>query len=309
MIDRVNDRPMESKLGAASAPLGPKLKAAREALNWTVEQVAEQLKWSPRQVSALEADNYQILHGMATVRGFVRAYAKLLKLDPAPLLASLENVSLAPDDLLPVRRELAAPLSKVRLPSMHKRGLSPHAWGLIAAVVLVIGVVVAGQMGFLKPLPPDLLQRASVSAALPSGAASRSASATQVAIATTKVIPLANPSLSSSLNPSANPPVIASPNPVASPVLANANPAQPSGDAASNVLVLQIRKDSWIEVKRVNGNIMLSRLLKAGETETVAMDNPVQVVIGNVAGVEATLRGEPLTLKTGAGNTARITLK
>ncbi len=83
----------------------------------------------------------------------------------------------------------------------------------------------------------------------------------------------------------------------------NVNPA------AGGVLVLKFRQDCWVEVKRVNGNVLLSRLLKAGETETVPMNEPVQLVVGNVAGVDATLRGEPLVLKNAAGNTARVILK
>jgi cytoskeleton protein RodZ len=73
--------------------------------------------------------------------------------------------------------------------------------------------------------------------------------------------------------------------------------------------VLKVLKDSWVQVKTINGNVMLSRLLKEGETETVPMSNPVQVVIGNAAGIEATLRGTPLPLKSGAGNIARLTLQ
>jgi cytoskeleton protein RodZ len=78
---------------------------------------------------------------------------------------------------------------------------------------------------------------------------------------------------------------------------------------ANNALVLKFNQDCWVEVRRVNGNVLLSRLIKAGETETVPMTDPVQLVIGNVAGVEASLRGAPLVLKNGPGNTARLTVK
>jgi cytoskeleton protein RodZ len=61
--------------------------AQREAMGWTVEQVADQLKLAVRQVVALEAGDYASLPGPAVVRGFVRAYAKVVKLDAAPLVA------------------------------------------------------------------------------------------------------------------------------------------------------------------------------------------------------------------------------
>jgi transcriptional regulator with XRE-family HTH domain len=58
---------------------GRVLAAQREAMGWTVEQVADQLKLAVRQVVALEAGDYAALPSPAVTRGFVRAYAKLVK--------------------------------------------------------------------------------------------------------------------------------------------------------------------------------------------------------------------------------------
>ena len=68
----------------SSSP-GARLAAARNASGWTVDQVATQLKITRHQILAIEADDYDVLPAPAIVRGFVRAYAKLLKLDSAPL--------------------------------------------------------------------------------------------------------------------------------------------------------------------------------------------------------------------------------
>ena len=68
---------------------GPVLAAQREAMGWSVEQVADQLKLAVRQVVALEAGDYAALPSPAVTRGFVRAYAKLMRLDPAPLVAQI----------------------------------------------------------------------------------------------------------------------------------------------------------------------------------------------------------------------------
>ncbi|MCU6432791.1 helix-turn-helix domain-containing protein [Undibacterium sp. Jales W-56] len=93
---------IESRLGQPIAPElsvadaerlakspGAKLLAARNALGWSVEQVASQLRLAPRQIRSLEADDYAGLPEPAVIKGFVRAYAKLLKLDPAPVIALL----------------------------------------------------------------------------------------------------------------------------------------------------------------------------------------------------------------------------
>ncbi|MBC7655825.1 MAG: helix-turn-helix domain-containing protein, partial [Frankiaceae bacterium] len=69
---------------------GQTLAAQREAMGWTVEQVADQLKLAVRQVVALEAGDYASLPSPAVTRGFVRAYAKIVKLDPVPLVALID---------------------------------------------------------------------------------------------------------------------------------------------------------------------------------------------------------------------------
>src|SRR3954470_14981212 len=68
---------------------GQALASQREAMGWTVEQVADQLKLAVRQVVALEAGDYAALPSPAVTRGFVRAYAKLVRVDPAPLVAQI----------------------------------------------------------------------------------------------------------------------------------------------------------------------------------------------------------------------------
>ncbi len=71
--------------------LGERLAAERNVREWTIEYVASQLNLAARQIQALENENYAALPGMASVRGFVRAYAKLLKVDPAPLIALIAS--------------------------------------------------------------------------------------------------------------------------------------------------------------------------------------------------------------------------
>ena len=92
LIESRLGQPIAAEILAAEAARialspGSKLASTRNTLGWTVEQVAAQLKLAPRQIIALEADDYASLPEPAVVRGFIRAYAKLLKLDAAPLVA------------------------------------------------------------------------------------------------------------------------------------------------------------------------------------------------------------------------------
>jgi cytoskeleton protein RodZ len=76
-------------------------------------------------------------------------------------------------------------------------------------------------------------------------------------------------------------------------------------------LHLTVRQDSWIEVRRSSDNhTMISRVVKAGSTETFDITEPVTLIVGNAAGVDATLRGQPLELGATTGNNvARLSLK
>src|SRR5207237_7381188 len=77
--------------------VGAQLRSAREALGLGVSEVAHQLKLAPRQVEAMEAGRFEALPGGTFVRGMLRNYARLLKLEPEPLLGQLAGRLEAPD--------------------------------------------------------------------------------------------------------------------------------------------------------------------------------------------------------------------
>lgn len=67
---------------------GAALQAAREARQLSVPEVADQLKLSSAVVTALEANDWDRLPAQVFVRGYVRAYARLMGLDDEELLDS-----------------------------------------------------------------------------------------------------------------------------------------------------------------------------------------------------------------------------
>ncbi len=67
------------------------LRAAREANNLTIEEVAELTKIRSDRVRALEEGQYDEFSATIYIRGSVKNYAKLLKLDEANLLAALDT--------------------------------------------------------------------------------------------------------------------------------------------------------------------------------------------------------------------------
>jgi cytoskeleton protein RodZ len=74
--------------------------------------MAGQMRISLRQLVAIEADRYEELPGPVFVRGFIKNYARLLNLDPAPLLRSLESALSADMPLREQHYEGAMPDSR-----------------------------------------------------------------------------------------------------------------------------------------------------------------------------------------------------
>ncbi len=305
---------------------GKVLAAQREAMGWTVEQVADQLKLAVRQVVALEAGDYASLPSPAVTRGFVRAYAKLMKLDPAPLVAQIAIDTPAPAGANPAaaRRPSPASFSQAKFPSHGKRSSLPLGW--IAGAVAVIAVAGAAWHFGLIPgrqhaepaavAKPEVAHGASADAASGSstetlqnpavplisvpGAASGQAEAPGAVVNAPASTATGAPPTASSAAQLSAPPA----NPATAQAPAAAAPAAAAPTGGANALVLSVREDAWIEVRPAKGGTpMIKRLVKAGSTETVNVDQPVRVIVGNPGAVSASLRGAPVALPLVPGKT------
>lgn len=85
---------------------GQLLRQAREERGLSVAQIAKATHIRPHYIEALEADNYAFLPSMAHGRGFVRAYARYLNVDPVPMLDAMGGppttpITVAPESQLP----------------------------------------------------------------------------------------------------------------------------------------------------------------------------------------------------------------
>ena len=73
--------------------VGAELAQARQAAGLAVADVAQQLKFAARQIEALEQGRYADIPAGTFARGMVRAYARLVKIDPEPLVARIDRKS------------------------------------------------------------------------------------------------------------------------------------------------------------------------------------------------------------------------
>ena len=335
---------------------GQRLAVRRQELGWTVEYVASRLNLAPRQIVAIESDNYAALPGMATTRGFVRAYAKLLTMDAAPLVSSLSAESTPLEDAIPLRRPLpAAPFVPAKLEPFGGGG-KPWLLILLGVVLLVfvIGFVVQqfGLSGSLKDgvalrfdtgsslslaqngnaggdataqgvtVPLARVEPSAGAGIAPAAAAVTDAQPSGVA---TAVVPLgagtSNESGSAATGVASaaatGSPVNTSPtHAAASAATAAAAPAPATASASSapsdsqRLLVLKAIQDCWIEIRKPDNTTLLMTTIPAGSTRELELGGPVNVVVGNAGGLQMTLRGRPVDLRSQArNNIARLELK
>jgi cytoskeleton protein RodZ len=75
-------------------------------------------------------------------------------------------------------------------------------------------------------------------------------------------------------------------------------------------LEVVVAQDAWVEITTMSGTKMVSRLMKAGSKELFEINEPVVLIVGNVSGVQAKLRGQVLNLKAVAhDNVSKLNLK
>lgn len=306
----VNDQPVssESEDRLPKTSPGARLAALREERGWSVEQVASQLNLAPRQILAIERDDYQALPGMAVTRGFIRAYAKLMKIDAAPLLVDLGGESVLVHDSLTPQKSLSTPFAHSRMPSMTERPGLSSKWvvGALLILLVAVGVWATRQGGEQANEPAPMSSAPAESTAT----TRRTDENTSPADVKTEPSGASSPEASPQVVPATEAPQAVMP---AAPIAAPAPPAPAETTAAkaNDALELKVREESWIEIRRSRDNsVLLSRTMKSGEAQSIPVTEPVSVVIGNAGGVEVTLRGNPLELKAGSkNNVARLTVK
>lgn len=288
---------------AATPPTaGAILAQAREAAGLSVQDVALQLRLAPRQVTAIERDDFASLPGRTFVRGFVRNYARLLKLDVDAILAALPGDGAAALD----RPSLAATTRAIgELPSERAARPGVAKWAI--PLVLIAIVAIAALYEFSRPPAPVATTPPAAPAPPPAAEPSPSSSPAPQADAQPGGPPpvsLAGTSTTSLPNPVAAGATAASSAPAPA-----APSASPAAQGAPNQLSVRFHGTSWIEVRDRSGNIVLSMTGNDGTSREIAIASPGEITVGNVAAVEASWRGRRLDLATQSKqNVARVRL-
>ncbi len=263
---------------------GDELRQRREALGLDLGEVAAALRIKPAYLALLEAGRPEELPGAVYAIGFIRAYANHLGLDGGEMLRRFKQES----TLLAAKPDLAFPIQ------LGERNMPGGGMLLVALILAICGY---GGWFYLSTgegprpqrvgeVPLELLPyrepfRAPPAAPRPVEAQAAPRSAAAPPEGSEPSIPTEAGSGSDG-RPSAAGSAMAA-------VPAATDPApNPPGE-----VVIRATADSWIQIRDARQSVLLTRVLKAGESCRAPARPGLSMRTGNAGGLEITVDGVP----------------
>ncbi len=284
-----------SEAGPVSEQISPgrTLAAARAGLKLSVADVSQQIKYGVKQIAAIEDDDYAKLPGTTFVRGMIRSYAKLVQIDPEPLLADLGR----PD--IPARASVDLHLG-AQEPFIEGGEKSNRIYVLLSIAALAAVAVVAYEW---RSNPLDTGEVVKITPKAASADADAAAPAL-VQVQTPAAVPAPPATAPAAADVAATPvnapaPAAAAAAPAAEPSVPAAVPADAKSASVSGHKRIELEFDqlSWVEIKQAGGKVLLSQLNQPGTRQVVDGVPPFDVVIGNAAKVRLKYNDAPVDLR------------
>lgn len=302
-------------------PVGQQLKRAREKIGLSVAEVADAQHLRPAVIQAIENGDHSRIDSELFLKGYVRAYANQVGLDPDALIEALDR------ELEPLRKERerqyeANPLVDIERRRRQKRRIAK-------ALLLVLVLVLAGYLVF-RFLIEDRISETAAPTQAESAAPAQTDVAESVqdqpaieeepAVASNESQLAASPDTGTMENvetseggdltsPVAPEDTVDAAAPAGEESLAGtgteqmaeapATVTEPEPIALSDKGRLQMtfKADCWVQVSDSVGNRLVASLQRSGDTLDVAGEAPLRVVIGAVDAVDTIkFEGEPVDL-------------
>ena len=260
---------------------GARLGRARVAQNLTTADVARRLKLSVWQIEALESGRHHQLPGPVFVRGFIRNYARMLKLDAHDLLhAAADNVpQAAPQPDASLLRD--TPYTSATFSSWQKYAIG---------AVVVVALLAVYEFYWNEP-------EKEVRAPVAEVAKAPAPPSPQEVASPPSPQPAAKSSAASAVRESST---------AASAVQTSGKPAAPG----ERELRFVFDEESWVEIRDRSDKTIFSQLNRAGSALRIAGMPPLTIVVGNSQGVKMTYAGKPVDLARHTKfDVARLTLE
>lgn len=277
----MTDKPTSTAPVLAPEPLVPHghtlLAQAREAAGLPLDALSLALKVPVKRLESLEAGRYDELPDMTFARALAMSICRHLQLDAQMVL---ERMPPAHMTNLGVKVVVSGD-------AMYTNGeglaLSPVGVLRRPSVLMVLALIIAAALLYSLPeLPVQVPAQSPVVEAL-------------------KPVPAPSP------EPEVQPATVSLP--IAAP-LADALPAAPVAPTRSVILRVSAQEETWFEVIRPDGTVLMSRLLQSGDVVDSGLAPPYTVVLGRASAAQVFVRGEAIALAPHTrGDVARYEVK
>ena len=281
---------------------GQLLRNAREQLGWTREQVASLIHLRLTLIAAIEADTYDKHTSHTFIRGYLRAYAKLVGIPEETILAAYEKLGLTPPDNIDMQS-----FSRRSRQQANDSRLKVVTW-LVILVLIGLSVAWWWQSTARRSAGDDALAATEMSATVNTPEAN-------VAPAE-PVLPSASDAVSTQVvvsGATATLPVVATDASAAVPTdvsgavsTAESTTTEP---AKAPQLKMSFTADCWLDVKDANGKTLFSGLKKANDELVLEGPEPLRFIIGAPMAVNLEYQGKSFDMsRYNNGRTARFSL-
>ena len=280
---------------------GKRLRDARETSHLSREEVGHHLRLYPSLIKALEEDDYGKLPSPAYICGYLRSYARLLKLDEREIVNAYTKGQLISSALIPENINIQ-PGKKVNYAFIKWLGIT-----LLIAALVGAGLWLLDQPDVLERISSEPQQTTATS--LPEGTDERIAQGGESApLSIADAIrdaKEAGPELvtdepeqqsdAATASEAQDTGVIPDSQQMASATpSASESEMQGSKNAAGTATVLRLfyRDDSWTEILDRDANRVIYRLVRKGANLTVDAEGPFTILLGNAPAVDVYFKGE-----------------
>ena len=278
---------------------GKRFSTARAALNLSREEVAKELRLGVEIISALEDEDHEQLSAPIYVTGYIRNYARLLKIPAEPLLAAYNKLQVESPTII------ANAIPK-RGPSYSRLLIKIASLSIV--LVLIAGIASWFQSQNFEPSTwfskSEEVESAEPLVALPQLAEEDEVPSTNEAeIVVSETENVVATKVESEPVIEAEPATTA-PEPV---IEAESEPAKPVVKANKPEMVINLSSDSWADIQDSTGKRLIYGLLRSGKEYRLAGERPFKVFLGNAKGVRIEYNGQLIDIEQHIrGNLARF---
>ncbi|MDM5059537.1 MULTISPECIES: RodZ domain-containing protein [Aeromonas] len=288
---------------------GQLLRNAREQLGWTREQVASRIHLRLTLIAAIEADTYDKHTSHTFIRGYLRAYAKLVGIPEETILAAYDKLGLTPPDNIDMQS-----FSRRSRQQANDSRLKVVTW-LVILVLIALSIAWWWQSTARRSAGDEALAASEMGTEQTMSVAS----VTPAVDVADPVLPVASDAVATDIvvsDAAATVPAVVAATSAAlstetSAAEATLAPAEPAATEPGKApqLKMSFTADCWLDVKDANGKTLFSGLKKANDELVLEGPEPLRFIVGAPMAVNLEYQGKSFDMsRYNNGRTARFSL-